>query len=56
MSNQEYHHLRSACAGDEAALSIVEKLWRRELGRRKVVRYRRTVMKDMNKTYVLRYE
>jgi hypothetical protein len=54
MSNKEYHLLRSACAGDETALSIVEKLWCRELGRRKVVRYRRAVMKDTSKTYVLR--
>ena len=38
MSNQEYHRLRSACAGDETALSIVEKLWRHELGRRRVAR------------------
>ena len=39
MSNQEYHLLRSACAGDEAALSIVEKLWYRELCRRQIARH-----------------
>jgi hypothetical protein len=54
MSNQEYHLLRSACAGDKDALSIVEKLWSRELGRRDGVRYRRAVMKDAKKAYVLR--